>query len=348
MSHARIVGAGLIGTSIALGLSERGWTIDISDRDEKVATLAKDLLQPSLKTDSPDLVVIATPPSEVMDALQGEFMRYPNATFIDVASIKTKLLLEVERLPALSERFVGTHPMAGREIGGAHSAQADLFRGRAWIITPTQKSSVDALAMARKVIEELGATSYEMKAENHDELMARISHLPQVVSTALATSVIKGGGLDLAGQGLRDMTRLANSDGSLWSEILIGNKEEVSKSIKEFINALSALEAEISAKESVAIKNIFQTSKSARELISGKHGKQARPYSYLRIVIEDRPGQLSNIIADCSEIDANIEDLAIEHSPGQFTGLITLAFLEDSADQVQKHLQDKGWRVHLA
>ena len=348
MSHARIVGAGLIGTSIALGLSKEGWTIEISDKDAGSAALARDLLQGSLSDGSADLVVVATPPNEVIAILKSEFAANPSAIFIDTASIKTNVVQEVEALPALARQFVGSHPMAGREIGGAQSAQGDLFRGRAWILTPTSVTSKSAIELVEKVINDLGATAYHMKASQHDELMARISHLPQLVSTALATTVIRGSGIELAGQGLRDMTRLASSDGGLWSEILIGNKEEISRTIKEFVAILNSMDSSIQSNDSQAIRSTFDTGRESRNLISGKHGKQARPYKYLRIVIEDRPGQLSKIISDCSTIEANIEDLSIEHSPGQFTGLITLAFLEEHAERVRTHLMNQGWNVHLA
>ena len=348
MSHARIVGAGLIGTSIALGLAKEGWSIEIADSDPRSSALAQDLLQGALGKELVDLVVVATPPSEVMATLKFEYALNPNAIFIDTASIKTNLLLEVEALPGLPERFVGSHPMAGREIGGAQSAQGDLFRGRAWIFTPTSVTSKSAIELVERVIHQLGATGYPMAASAHDELMARISHLPQLISTALASSVIRGSGLELAGQGLRDMTRIANSDGALWSEILIGNKEEVSRSIKEFIEILNSIERNVQSGDVGAIRAAFDKGRESRNLISGKHGKQARPYTYLRIVIEDRPGQLSKIISDCSTINANIEDLSIEHSPGQFTGLITLAFLEEDAERVCTHLEGQGWSVHLA
>ena len=348
MSHARIVGAGLIGTSIALGLSKEGWTIEISDKNARSAALAHDLLQGSLSVGSADLVVVATPPNEVVATLKSEFAANPKATFIDTASVKTNVLQEVEALPALARQFVGSHPMAGREIGGAQSAQGDLFRGRAWILTPTSLTSKSAIELVEKVIADLGATAYHMTASQHDELLARISHLPQLISTALATTVIRGNGIELAGQGLRDMTRLANSDGGLWSEILIGNKEEISRAIKEFVAILKSMDSSIQSNDLQAIRSTFDTGRESRNLISGKHGKQARPYNYLRIVIEDRPGQLSKIISDCSTIEANIEDLSIEHSPGQFTGLITLAFLEEDAERVHAHLMNQGWNVHLA
>ena len=185
IQSVKIVGAGLIGTSIALALAHQGFLVSIDDADQKALALANDLLAPYLKAKDEekrefDLVIIATPPASVVSALKAEFARNSKSIFIDVSSVKTNLIQEIDALPALGERFVGTHPMAGREISGASSAQADLFNGRAWIITPTTKTSTRAIAMAKELIQVLGASSYEMSAREHDHLMARISHLPQI------------------------------------------------------------------------------------------------------------------------------------------------------------------------
>jgi len=166
INAVKIVGTGLIGTSIGLALAQQGVSITIDDADEKALALAKDLLAPYLKASGEgrkeyDLVVIATPPASVIGALKSEFVINPKSVFIDVSSVKTNLIQEIEVLPVLSQSFVGTHPMAGREVSGASSAQADLFNGRAWILTPTSNSSERAIAIAKQLVEALGASSYE-------------------------------------------------------------------------------------------------------------------------------------------------------------------------------------------
>ena len=348
LTHVRIVGTGLIGTSIGLALVKRGVSVEVSDSDEKKLQLARDLIGEFKEGAKADLVIIATPPDAVLGELKNEYKSNPQATFIDVSSVKFKLLQEVESLSEIKMRFVATHPMAGRETGGAQSAQGDLFEGRAWIITPTKSSDSSAINLVKDFIALLGATCYEMEASAHDQLMAKISHLPQVLSTSLAGLVAQSGGLDLAGQGLRDMTRLAASDVSLWSEILFTNKEEVIEVIKSFNANLNIL-AEVLQREDISgLKKIFNEGNIGRSQLSGKHGAKARNYVNLLIVIEDKPGQLSRLFIDCAEINANIEDLAIEHSPEQFTGLITLSFAPEDATRVAEHLTSKSWKVHLS
>lgn len=346
--HIRIVGSGLIGTSIALGAAQQGHTLELEDREASARQLAEDLLQSQISQGEPDLVVIATPPTHAWEALKNESELHPHATFIDVASVKTNLLRNVESFSGISHRFVGTHPMAGREVAGPSSAQSDLFQGRAWIVTPTGHTEKKRLDLVLSFIESLGATPYLMDAVDHDQLLARISHLPQVLSTALAAAISQiDAGLELSGQGLRDMTRIANSEGRLWSEILLSNQDEVLRAISEFSSQLNDLKVAISNQDSRTIENIFEKGKIGRGKVSGKHGAQPRNYVHLLVVIKDEPGALRQLFDECAHVHANIEDLSIEHSPQQETGLITLAFSPDDAEKVEKHLRDRHWKVHV-
>ena len=348
ISHIRIVGTGLIGTSIALACSNLGYTVDLDDLDSAARDLARDLLQSSISIAKPDLVVIATPPSSAFQTLKAEFDKHPQSIFIDVGSIKNNLLQDVEAFTDISQRFIGTHPMAGREVAGASSAQGDLFNGRAWILTPTSKTSSELMETITSFLSDLGATTYVLEAGEHDELLARISHLPQIVSTALGAAIANlDSGLELAGQGLRDMTRIAGSDGTLWSEILLANKDEVLDSIDEFVIQMMKLKSAISRNNKSEIENLFVDGNTGRSKVSGKHGAKPRNYSYVLVVIKDQPGALRDLFDECAKVNANIEDLSIEHSPKQETGLISLAFSQADAVKVLEHLQSNNWKVHL-
>lgn len=348
---ARIVGAGLIGTSIALRLKERGWSVEISDTDAVNEAIARDLVgvafvnaNPKLE---PELVIVATPPNSVLETLKKEIDRYPNATFIDVTSTKTKLHVEITTISELEKRFVGTHPISGRESGGPQSARSDLFDGRAWIITSEKKENADSIRLTEEFIRVLGGVPYQMTPAEHDHLFARISHLPQVLSTSLAASVESvGGSIDLAGQGLRDMLRLSGSKAELWSEILLANSDEVLESINELKMKISEIERAIQQGDLDQLAAIFAIANSVHGKLSGKHGLRPREYTYLNVVIEDKPGQLGALFNECAEIEANIEDLTLEHSPKQETGLIRLALSETDAENLRLHLLGKGWRVH--
>ena len=160
IAQVRIVGTGLIGTSIALGLAGRGIKVVLVDSDPENERLARDLLSGSLGSGESDLTILATPPLSTFEALKKEFARNPDQRFIDTGSVKTKLLNEVEQLPELASRFLGTHPMAGRESGGARFAQGDLFQGRAWFLVPTKMTERDLVDDVSELVQDLGATTY--------------------------------------------------------------------------------------------------------------------------------------------------------------------------------------------
>ena len=344
----KVVGCGLIGTSIALRLREVGFSLILADENKANLALAMDLLAIKEVVTNPELVIIATPPEHVFEVARTEFSKYPAAIFIDVSGIKSKLMNEVESFPELTKSYVSVHPMAGRETSGPQSARSDLFNSRAWLICRAKESTPRAVELARDLGELMGSAIYELDAQTHDSVIAAISHLPQILSSALGASLndIDIQALNLAGQGLRDVSRLADSDPDLWSGLLLGNSKEVLPKISEVINRLSKLASAIEKNDQLLVKQFLAEGREGRNRIPGKHGLAKRDYTYLPIVIDDKPGGLARIFNECAEINVNIEDLSMEHSPGQAVGLITLALTSDDAIKLQKHLVSKGWLAH--
>jgi prephenate dehydrogenase len=145
---------------------------------------------------------------------------------------------------------------------------------------------------------------------------------------------------------LRDTTRLADSDARLWSEIFLQNREAVLQALQDFSSQLERLRTAILKSDVDEIGTIFNQGKQGRSRVSGKHGSMPRDYVHLMIVIKDEPGALKQLFEECAVVNANIEDLSIEHSPKQETGLITLAFSPEEASRVQEHLVARHWKVH--
>jgi prephenate dehydrogenase len=346
----KIVGTGLIGTSLALAWKMRGHEIELADKSEAHLALASHLLgEVTLQHGAADVVVIATPVQEILTSLQGEFDSNPEAIFIDIGGLKTNLLLEVARIPGLNARFCSSHPMAGREVSGPESARADLFLGRPWIITPSAQTERRTLTIARELATETGASIFELAPEEHDSAIALVSHLPQVVSSLLGGAILEGESeyLVLAGQGLRDVSRLAASDIELWSELLIANKSAVLPLLEVLGDSLSQLREHLESADYQGVSELLRRGNEGRSRIPGKHGGQARNYHQLPIVIDDKPGQLARIFLECAQANVNIEDLSMEHSPGQETGLITLSLSEADATKLYEHLTSLGWLAHL-
>ena len=265
---------------------------------------------------------------------------------MDVGSVKSEPLLYVKASSLSLERFVPTHPMAGREIGGAAAARGDLFATRSWVITPDASCSKESTALVTELIELLGASVIELPADEHDRAVAAISHLPQITASLLAQSLnsTPSNWLELAGAGVRDTTRIAASDPGLWSEIIYSNRTEIAPLAKKMHEALGELIAKLDDK--AAIAQFIDRGGLGRARIPGKHGGKARAYAYLPIVIDDKPGQLAAIFNECKSISVNVEDLTIEHSPGQLSALITLALSSADAQLLSDHLSAIGWNVH--
>jgi prephenate dehydrogenase len=286
------------------------------------------------------------PTSQLSVVIESEFALNPHSTFIDVGSVKGEVELKVKTISALSTRFLPTHPMAGREIGGTGSARADLFQGRSWILTPSPDLKPASKAIVLELIHLLGAMPIELSAEDHDRAVAKISHLPQVAASLIAKQLTgtPAEWMELAGQGLRDTTRIAASDESLWKEIIFSNRAELEQLLINLQNDLGAMIAGLDDPEKIAA--LIAAGRAGRALIPGKHGGKAREYSYLPIVIDDKPGQLGAIFNECATMDVNVEDLNIEHSPGQLSALITLALSHNDAEKLSSHLSSIGWNVH--
>jgi len=345
LSKVRIVGSGLIGTSIGLGLVQRGIAVEMVDSDPLAQAMAKDLTGGVVVVD-PELVVFALPTSSLTQVIEHEIAINPQSTFMDVGSVKNEVVLQVKTFSGLSTRFLPTHPMAGREIGGSSSARADLFQGRSWILTPEADCTQESKDLVLELIKHLGATPIELSALDHDAAVAKISHLPQIAASLLAKQLsgTPPEWMELAGQGLRDTTRIAGSDESLWKEIIYSNRAEISELLISLQNDLTQMIAALD--DPAKIAELIAAGRDGKAMIPGKHGGKAREYSYLPIVIDDKPGQLGAIFNECAAMQVNVEDLNIEHSPGQLSALITLSLSAHDAEKLSAHLTSIGWNVH--
>ena len=345
----KIIGSGLIGTSIGLALANKGVSVEMADIDPRAAKLANDLVACATVA-SPEVILYAGPSSGLKSCLESEFKMNKHLKFIDIGSVKTKSLLDISESTIPTRQFLATHPMAGREVGGAQSARGDLFQSRSWIYMPTDLEGTpvdpDLVAAGLWLIETLGASPVAMSAQRHDRAVALVSHLPQVTASLLAAQLLNAESelLDLAGAGLRDTTRIAASSPALWDEILSSNSSELLPLLINLQSDLGAFIARLDA--SASVSDLIERGNQGRSKIPGKHGGAAREYALLPVVIEDKPGQLAALFDECASAKVNVEDLTIEHSPGQFTGLITLALSAKDAQILQAHLTNSGWSVH--
>lgn len=348
----RIVGVGLLGASIGLGLRAKGIEVILADASPTHLAIAVDYGagRPAAAGDRPQLIVVCVPPDVTADVVAAELEAFPEAIVTDVASVKVAVYENLRDRGADLSRYIGTHPMAGRERGGPMSGRADLFAGRPWVVVDHGNMSYQDAAAIDDLILDLGATLVELTPEQHDAAVALVSHVPQVVSSLMARRLIEAphASVNLAGQGLRDVTRIAASDPELWVQILGQNAQPVVEILRgyrddldRFIDALENMDAP-GARRRVA-EELFGGN-TGLERLPGKHGVDRR-YASLTVMVDDRPGQLAKLFNDVGDADANIEDLRLEHSPGAQVGLAEISVLPEVLERLTDELAARGWRI---
>lgn len=353
--HGRVhvIGAGLLGASVGLGLRASSVEVTLEDASPTALMLAVDYGAGRVRSDSdpdPDLVVVATPPDVTAVVVERALATYPNAVVTDVASVKLQPFLDLTHRGVDLTRYVGSHPMAGRERGGAIMARADLFTARPWIVCRDADTPPDVLAVVESVALELGATLLEMTPEQHDAAVGLVSHTPQVISSLLGARLLGAPEreVELAGQGLRDTTRLAASDPELWVQILGANRAPVLSALRAFQHDLAsfidALDQPDVPGARRRLADLLSAGGRGVARIPGKHGSSER-FTSITVLIDDRPGQLASLLTELGDLGINMEDLRLEHSPGAQIGFAEIAVLPEVAERAVADLQARGWRT---
>ncbi|HEY0248231.1 MAG TPA: prephenate dehydrogenase [Gryllotalpicola sp.] len=348
----RVVGSGLLGASVGLGLRARGVDVVVADASRAAARLAIDYGagRAPAADDRPGLVVVAVPPDATAEVVAAELAAFPDALVTDVASVKAAPLAELEALGADLSRYVGSHPLAGRERGGAISARADLFLGRPWVVCTREGVPRTRASLVEQLALDLGAIPVEMDAAQHDQAVALVSHTPQLVSTLMARRLAGAtdAALGLAGGGVRDVTRVASSDPALWVQILAANAGAVAGILRayradldEVIGALERVDEPGSRR---ALAETLAGGNAGVARLPGKHG-QDRRFTSVVVLIDDKPGELGRLFTELGELDINIEDLRLEHSPGAQIGIAELAVLPEALQRTVADLTARGWRI---
>lgn len=348
----RIVGAGLLGSSIGHALSARGIDVALDDASPAQLRLAVDYGagRAARDDDDPALVVVAVPPDVTADVIQRELARSPSAVVTDVASVKLEPLRMLRARGVDLTKYIGSHPLAGRERGGAISARADIFVGRPWVVCRDEETSAADLAVVEGLALDLGAMPLEMTPEDHDRAVALVSHVPQLIASLLAGRFVDApeGSLGLAGQGVRDTTRIAASAPELWVQILGANAAPVVEVLDALAADLGTVAEALRAPEAAgsrrAVADAIRRGNDGVERLPGKHG-QNRRFEQVVIMVDDAPGQLGRLFGELGDLDVNVEDLRLEHSPGAQFGLAEISVIPGAVRRAVDGLQSRGWKI---
>ena len=348
-----VIGTGLIGTSIALALRGHGSTVWLTDSDPAAARLAADLgageLLPDATNDPADVAVIAVPPAAVAATLAEAQTRNLAHSYTDVASVKQLPVADARNRGCDLTGYVPGHPLAGREKHGPAAARADLFLGRTWALCPLPETSEAAIQAVTDLVRTCGAVPLRTDPAAHDRWVALISHAPHLVAAAMAARLEEAPGeaLDLAGQGLRDATRIAAGDTALWTQILSANAAPVAE-VLAAVAADLAEAARVLAEDDdsdKAVAALLDRGQAGVARIPGKHGGAPREFAVVQVVIPDQPGELARLFEATGAAGVNIEDVRIEHSPGLPVGVAELSVRPAEAGVLLDALEAGGWPV---
>lgn len=382
-----IIGVGLIGGSVGLALRRAGVDVYLRDASPTAMALGESLGAGRVWREglpAPSLVLVATPPDVTAGVVVATLREFPAAFVFDVSSVKDAVVHEVvagDR--AAAPRYCSVHPMAGKEVNGVGAATADLFAGRPWVVVAHETTRPDVVLAARTLGTDLGAFLLTLEADEHDRAVALVSHVPQLVSSLMAGLLVTAPptALELAGGGLRDVTRIAASDPRLWNAILAGNETAVREILVELQGNLQALIAGLSPDipcdtgnpdgnptEAIpptqpcdtsqttartawnspavgAINTVLVRGNEGVGRIPGKHGDVASKYGVVAVLVPDEPGFLGRLFNDVGSAGINVEDFRLEHSLGQARGLAYVYVTPTSVEPLMTYLSQRGWSL---
>jgi prephenate dehydrogenase len=347
--RAMIFGTGLIGGSVGLALRERGWHVSGVDPGDGVVQRAVEL--GALTVDGvdvdADLVVVATPvhaaAGVIREILTSGRWR-PDVVITDVGSVKGPLVTVIDH-----PYFVGGHPMAGSEQVGVEGASGDLFVGATWVLTPTATTDPDAYAQVRSVLADLGADVVALAPDQHDALVAVVSHVPHLTAAALMDLAAGLGQehaalLQLAAGGFRDMTRIAAGQPSIWPDICEDNAEAIVATLDLLIEALSNMRRRVADHDHDSLLEVLERAAAARRVLSDR-APLPEELVEVRIPVPDRPGVIAEVTVLAAELGINILDLEIAHSVDGDRGVLVLLVDHLSAPTLLATLADRGYRA---
>jgi prephenate dehydrogenase len=343
-----VVGTGLLGTSIGLACRRSGLDVLLSDASAEHVRTASGLGagRPRTDDDRPQLVVVAVPPDHLGEVIADALTR-SDAVVTDVGSVKTGPLAAVAGTQGV-DRYVGGHPMAGSERSGPLAASAALFEGRPWAVTPHDASSAEAVALVEELVRTCGAVPVRLTPREHDQAVARTSHVPHLLAALAAGRLVDAPGehLALSGQGVRDVTRIAAGDPVLYGQIVAANAEAVLALLGEVRDRLDEVISAVGEADRATLEGLLEEGVAGTMAIPGKHGGPVRPTRSVFVSVPDHPGELARLFADAGASEVNIEDVHIDHDPGRPVGLVELVVDQERAEHLLSSLEAREWVTH--
>jgi prephenate dehydrogenase len=342
--RASVSGLGLIGGSIALGLTERGWLVSGTDRDPARVQRALDMRIIAAEGLDPEaeITFVATPVLSLAEQA-AVALAATRGVVTDVGSVKAGVVAAID-----DSRFVGGHPMAGSELEGLDGADGSMFAGAVWVLTPSATTADTTFAAVAAVVAELGAEVVALPAERHDQVVAVISHVPHLAAATLMGLASERAEehaalLRLAAGGFRDMTRIASGHPAIWLDICAENRTAILSALDGLIAGLQEMRGVVAADDRVALHRLLQRARDARANLPSRVN-QPDELAEVRIPILDRTGSAAEIFTLAAELGVNIANFEVVHTLEGNRGIAVVLVDAEKADLYRGGLMARGYR----
>jgi len=341
---ANVLGLGLIGGSLALALAEQGFEVWGSDNNESRVSLALERGVISHEGLSADAIItfVAVPVNHVAGAVQQALIA-TRGVVTDVGSVKGPAASQVH-----DSRYIPGHPMAGSELDGLDGADATMFEGAVWVLTPTPASSDDAFAVVAEIVSRFGSEIVALDPQRHDDLVAVVSHVPHLTAaTLMRVADIRSEEhlalLRLAAGGFRDMTRIASGRPEIWLDICDQNRQSILRGLDSLIAGLAEMRDVVDRGDRTALLERLDQARRARMNLPVRAGV-AENLAEVRIPIPDRPGSAADVFALSGELGVNIYDFEVVHSVEGDRGIMVTVIRADQVDLFKGGLMARGFK----
>ena len=345
--RANVIGLGLVGGSIALGLRERGWTVTGVDTDRRrvADALEREVIDGEQLDPNAEITFVAVPVLTVVDQVKMALAE-TRGLVTDVGSVKTPVTMAID-----DARFVGGHPMAGSELEGLEGADAAMFSGAVWVLTPVAETADTTFSGVASVIADLGAEVVALAPDRHDDVVAVISHVPHLAAATLMglaaeRSEEHAALLRLAAGGFRDMTRIASGHPAIWLDICTENRGAIVAGLDSLIESLAELRTVIDSEDRDRLNARLQHAREARLNLPSRV-TQPENLAEVRIPVPDRPGAAAEIFTLAAELGVNIPSFEVVHMAEGNLGVAVVLIDADTSDLFRGGLIARGYRPSI-
>ncbi len=345
--RANVVGLGLIGGSIARALTERGWHVTGNDQsvDRAETALRRGFMAAVGLDPDAEITFVATPVLTLVDEV-GKALSETKGLVTDVGSVKAAVTAAID-----DPRFVGGHPMAGSELEGIDGADASMFQGAVWVLTPSPTTADTSFSAVAAVVVELGADVVALSADRHDQTVAVISHVPHLTAATLMglasdRAEEHAALLRLAAGGFRDMTRIASGQPNIWLDICAENRDAILSALDGLIDGLQGMRRVVQTDDRAELYQRLAHARDARANLPVR-GTQPGELAEVRIPIPDRPGAAAEVFTLAAELGVNIDSFEVVHSVEGNRGVAVVLVEASVAEMYRGGLLARGYRPSL-